>query len=166
MNPVPPVACGSHQASGLKSTVSFSDMMRTFHRWSSVWLKVWKCYSAFGCNLFFSGSKKFSTMASTSSSSSFCSCAKSLPKEGTMFELCFLKKERRDFLLWCPDLPTHSPVPRSSAQLSVVFNFGLGAAGAHGGHAPVGEGEGDHLAGARRRKNLGAQRESSAINNS
>lgn len=50
-----------------------------------------------------------------------------------------------------------SPVTWSSAQLSVVFNFRLGAAGAQGGHAPVGEGESDHLTGSGGRKDLGAK---------
>lgn len=50
-----------------------------------------------------------------------------------------------------------SPVTWSSAQLSVVFNFRLGAAGAQGGHAPVGEGESNHLAGTGGREDLGAK---------
>jgi len=41
-----------------------------------------------------------------------------------------------------------SPVAGGGAELRVVLDLGLGAAGPHGGHAPVGEGEGDHLAGA------------------
>lgn len=67
------------------------------------------------------------------------------------------KKTMEGCLLWCSDLATDSPVTRSGAQLSVVFNFRFRAAGAHGGHAPVGEGERDHLAGTGRRKNLGAK---------
>jgi len=39
-------------------------------------------YSGLGCNLFFSGSKKFSTMAATRLSSSFCSWPTSLSGEG------------------------------------------------------------------------------------
>lgn len=56
------------------------------------------------------------------------------------------------------DLTTDSPVTWSGAQLGVVFNFRLRAAGAHGGHAPVGEGERDHLAGPGRGKDLGGRR--------
>lgn len=50
-----------------------------------------------------------------------------------------------------------SPVTWSSAQLSVVFNFRLSATGAQGGHAPIGKGESDHLAGAGGWKDLEAK---------
>lgn len=46
------------------------------------------------------------------------------------------------------------PVPRSSTQLGVVLDLGLGATGAHGGHASVSEGEGDHLTALTGRKDL------------
>lgn len=94
-------------------------------------------------------------MASTSSSSSFFSCVTSLSSEGGV----------SDQIRAVDAAPrgtgggdaADSPVSRSGAQLGVVFDFRLGAAGAHGGHAPVGEGEGDHLAGPGGGKNLGAK---------
>lgn len=67
------------------------------------------------------------------------------------------KKQWRDVFSDAQISPLTLPVTRSGAQLSVVFNFRFRAAGAHGGHAPVGEGERDHLAGTGRRKNLGAK---------
>lgn len=67
------------------------------------------------------------------------------------------KKRRKGFLVRCSDLALDAPVTWSGAQLRVVFNLGLRAAGAHGGHAPVGEGESDHLAGGGCGKNLGAR---------
>ena len=36
------------------------------------------------------------------------------------------------------------PVARSSTKLGVVFDLGFSATGSQGGHAPIGEGEGDH----------------------
>lgn len=81
-------------------------------------------------------------------------------EEVVKFELWKKKKKKTPterFLLWRSDLALDSPVAGSSAQLGVVFDFWLRAAGAHGGHAPVGEGESDHLAGTGRRKNLGAK---------
>lgn len=51
-------------------------------------------------------------------------------------------------------IAVHSPVPRSSTQLGVVFNLRLGATCPHGSHAPVSKAEGDHLTALTGRKYL------------
>lgn len=65
------------------------------------------------------------------------------------------------FVTSWPGLYGDLPVARSSTEFSVVFDFWLSATGPHGGHAPVGEGKGDHLTGLGGGKNLGHKRKRS-----